>query len=106
MSYFVVFFPLYLVNILQISYCHSCFIFGKSGGMYIDICALFGLRQSSFFHPVYGPLWPTIYALDVALSNMVVFETNISACQKTSADFAHFSRGMLQHCVCAVDGTP
>ena len=71
--------------------------------MYIDICGLFGLSQMSFCHPVNGPLWPTIMALDLALSDQVVFKTDIDACKKASADFARFSRGMLNHCVCAVD---
>jgi hypothetical protein len=72
--------------------------------MYIDICAVFGLSQSSFYHPVHGPLWPTIHAIDFALSDLVVFNTSISACMKSAEEFAHFSRGMLTHCVCAVDG--
>lgn len=92
----------YLIHIKTQKLFHVSFV--KSGGMYIDICGLFGLSQSSFFHPVHGPLWPTIYALDVALANMVVFKTDIASCEKSAADFAHFSRGMLQHCVCAVDG--
>ncbi len=92
----------FLIHIKTQQLFHVSFV--KSGGMYIDICGLFGLSQSSFFHPVHGPLWPTIYALDVALANMVVFKTDIAACKKSAADFAHFSRGMLQHCVCAVDG--
>ena len=76
-----------------------------AGGMYIDICGLYGLSQTSFFHPLRGPLWPTIYALDIALADMVVFPTDIRSCEKAAADFAVFSRNMLQHCVCAVDGT-
>ena len=76
-----------------------------AGGMYIDICGLYGLSQTSFFHPLRGPLWPTIYALDIALADMVVFPTDIRSCEKTATDFAVFSRNMLQHCVCAVDGT-
>ncbi len=75
-----------------------------AGGMYIDICGLYGLSQTSFFHPLRGPLWPTIYALDIALADMVVFPTDIRSCEKAAADFAVFSRNMLQHCVCAVDG--
>jgi hypothetical protein len=75
-----------------------------AGGMYIDICGVFGLSQTSFFHPLRGPLWPTVFALDVALANMVVFDTDLEACQKAAIDFAYFSRNMLQHCVCAVDG--
>jgi hypothetical protein len=72
--------------------------------MYIDICGVFGISQTSFFHPLRGPLWPTIYALDVALANMVVFDTDLESCQKAATDFAYFSRNMLQHCVCSVDG--
>jgi hypothetical protein len=75
-----------------------------AGGMYIDISGVFGLSQTSFFHPLRGPLWPTMYALDVALANMVVFDTDVESCQKAATDFAYFSRNMLQHCVCAVDG--
>ncbi len=45
-----------------------------------------------------------MYALDVALANMVVFDTDLESCQKAATGFANFSRNMLQHCVCAVDG--
>ena len=76
-----------------------------AGGMYIDICGVFGLCQTTFFHPLRGPLWPTIYALDVALANMVLFPTDVDSCTKAAEEFSHFSRNMLQHCVCAVDGT-
>jgi hypothetical protein len=76
-----------------------------AGGMYIDICAAFGLCQTTFFHPLRGPLWPTIYALDVALANMVIFPTDVESCNKAAQEFSNFSRNMLQHCVCAVDGT-
>jgi hypothetical protein len=76
-----------------------------AGGMYIDICAAFGLCQTTFFHPLRGPLWPTIYALDVALANMVIFPTDVESCNKAAKEFSYFSRNMLQHCVCAVDGT-
>ena len=41
----------------------------------------------SFYHPVNGPLWPTIMALDLALSDQVVFKTDIDACKKAAADF-------------------
>ncbi len=77
----------------------------KAGGIYIDICGVFGLSQTSFYHPVHGPLWPTIFAINLALADHVVFETDVDACKDTAADFAPFSRGMLNHCVCAVDGT-
>ena len=76
-----------------------------AGGMYIDICAVFGLSQTTFFHPLRGPLWPTIYALDVALADMVVFPTDLDSCTKAAKEFANYSRNMLQHCVCAVDGS-
>ena len=72
--------------------------------MYIDICGLFGLSQTSFYHPVHGPLWPTIHAIDIALADHVAFKTDVSSCNKAAADFSLFSRGMLNHCVCAVDG--
>ncbi len=75
-----------------------------AGGMCLDICGLYGLSQTSFSHPLRGPLWPTIYALDIALADMVVFPTDIRFSEKAVADFAVFSRNMLQHCVCAVDG--
>ncbi len=79
-------------------------ILTQAGGMYIDICGLFGLSQSSFFNPLHGPLWPTIHALDIALADHVVFNTDVSSCAKAAVEFSHFSRGMLNHCVCAVDG--
>jgi hypothetical protein len=82
-----------------------CVMSLQAGGMYIDICAVFGLCQVSFYHPVYGPLWPTIHAINLALADHVVFNTDIDSCRKSAVDFANFSRGMLQHCVCAVDGT-
>jgi hypothetical protein len=72
--------------------------------MYIDICGLFGLSQSSFFHPLHGPLWPTLNAIDIALSDLVQFQTDIVSCEKAASAFANFSRGMLKNCVCAVDG--
>ncbi len=69
--------------------------------MYIDICGLFGLSRTSFFHPVYGPLWPTIYALAVALSNMVVFKTDIAACEKAAAELIlHISLAVCFSIVC------
>ncbi len=80
------------------------FIVKQAGGMYIDICGLFGLSQTSFFHPVHGPLWPTLHAIDIALADYVQFETDIISCEKAASAFAHFSRGMLNNCVCAVDG--
>jgi hypothetical protein len=61
----------------------------KAGGMYIDICGVFGLSQTSFFHPVHGPLWPTIHAIDIALAQHVVFKTDFSSCAKAAADFSH-----------------
>ena len=76
----------------------------KAGGMYIDICGLFGLSQTSFYHPVHGPLWPTIHAIDIALADHVAFKTDVPSCNKAAAEFSQFSRGMLNHCVCAVDG--
>jgi hypothetical protein len=72
--------------------------------MYIDICGLFGLSQSSFFHPLHGPLWPTLHAIDIALADLVQFQTYKVSCEKAGSAFAHFSRGMLNNCVCAVDG--
>ncbi len=36
------------------------FLSWLAGGMYIDISGVFGLSQTSFFHPLRGPLWPTI----------------------------------------------
>ena len=75
-----------------------------AGGMYIDIAGVFGLSQVAFFHPLRGPLWPTLYALDTALANMVVFNTDLQSCQNAAAQFSYFSRNMFQNCVCAVDG--
>jgi hypothetical protein len=75
-----------------------------AGGMYIDICGVFGLSQVAFFHPLCGPLWPTIYTLDIALANMVVFNAGLQSCQNAAAQLSYFSRNMLQNCVCAVDG--
>jgi hypothetical protein len=73
--------------------------------MYIDLCGLFGLSQTSFYHPLHGPLWSIIHALDMVLADHVAFKTDyFSSCEKAAADFAHFSRGMLNRCVCAVDG--
>jgi hypothetical protein len=76
-----------------------------AGGMYIDICGVFGLSQVAFFHPLRGPLWPTIYALDIALANMVVFNADLQSYQNAAAQFSYFSRNMFQNCVCAVDGS-
>jgi hypothetical protein len=72
--------------------------------MYIDICGLFGLSQTSFFHPIHGPLWPTLYAIDLALVDYIQFQTDVTSCEKAASAFALFSRGMLNNCVCAVDG--
>ncbi len=47
------------------------FIITQAGGMYIDICGLFGLSQTSFFHPVHGSLWPTLHAIDIGLADYV-----------------------------------
>jgi hypothetical protein len=81
------------------------FIVTQAGGMYIDICGLFGLSQTSFFHPVHDPLWPTLlHAIDIALADYVQFQTDVISCEKAASAFAHFSRGMLSNCVCAVYG--
>ena len=80
------------------------FIIIQAGGMYIDICGLFGLSQTSFFQPVHGPLWPTLHAIDIALADYVQFQTDVISCEKAASAFAHYSRGMLSNCVCAVDG--
>ena len=96
-----------------------------AGGNYWDICGLFGIARGltlvhtshmnpspnlmhhlsvgSFFSEK-GPLWPTIYAIDDALSHEIHFDVSLEACQKAASEFSVYSRGRLNHCVCAVDG--
>ena len=75
-----------------------------AGGNYWDICGLYGVCPGSFYSER-GPLWPTLYALDEALHNEIEFDVSMEACRTAAASFAVFSRGRLNHCVCAVDGT-
>jgi hypothetical protein len=75
-----------------------------AGGNYWDICGLYGVCPGSFYSER-GPLWPTLYALDEALHNEIVFDVSIEACRTAAASFAVFSRGRMNHCVYAVDGT-
>ncbi len=74
-----------------------------AGGNYWDICGLYGVCPGSFYSER-GPLWPTLYALDEALQNEIVFDVSEEACRKAADSFAVFSRGRMNHCVCAVDG--
>jgi hypothetical protein len=74
-----------------------------AGGNYWDICGLYGVCPGSFYSER-GPLWPTLYALDEALQNEIIFDVSEQACRKAADGFAVFSRGRLNHCVCAVDG--
>ena len=75
--------------------------------MYIDICGMFGLCQTSFYNPYFGPLWPIIKAIDCALQDVIVqFPTDERNCRKAAEGFARFSRDMLKDCVCAVDDYP
>jgi hypothetical protein len=38
------------------------------------------------------------------VADYVQFETDVISCEKATSAFAHFSRGMLNNCVCPVDG--
>ena len=73
-----------------------------AGGNYWDICGLYGVCPGSFYSER-GPLWPTLYALDEALQNEIVFDVSQEGCRKAADSFAVFSRGRMNHCVCAVD---
>jgi hypothetical protein len=54
-----------------------------AGGNYRDICGLYGVCPGSFYSER-GPLWPTLYALDEALHNEIVFDVSEEACRKAA----------------------
>ncbi len=64
---------------------------------------MYGIAAGSFYSET-GPLWPTLYAIHDALRREIFFDVSPEACSEAAAEFATFSRGEMNQCVCAVDG--
>jgi hypothetical protein len=73
-----------------------------AGGSYLDICFSYGVGVGTFFQAD-GPLWNTMEAIDAALDIGFPFDDPDELAQMAS-EYAELSRGVLKHCVLAVDG--
>jgi hypothetical protein len=78
-----------------------CTLRWLAGGSSLDICDLFGVGRGSFYvDSIFGVLWPTIRAIDLAFDlGFPILEMD-----RLSAEFAEFSRDRLSGCVIAIDG--
>jgi hypothetical protein len=73
-----------------------------AGASHLDLCFAWGIAHSTFFSER-GILWPTIEALDDAFDLGFPID-DIAHLQELSKGFFEHSGGILDGCVCALDG--